>query len=217
MSVNLKIGEGVYNSRDLSLILSISRHKARYWFKQYLRDKFLPFSNEYTYHEKNDLGVFVNFKMLLQFVIFDELKDRGFSTNRIIEWYHNMSRALDTKYPLIEKPIFTSGKDILLKYEGEYVDDKMQLNFKEIALEFAKKIEFDSVGTPIRFYPLGSNRSIVIDPKVKFGAPTIKGTRIEAEAVYELRDQGVPIKEISKIYNLDIRQVKDAINYFKAA
>ena len=54
---------------------------------------------------------------------------------------------------------------------------------------------------------------ITIDPKIRFGKPTIAGTRITIEEVLGALASGMDFLEIQKEYSLDKEQIKTAIKY----
>lgn len=57
---------------------------------------------------------------------------------------------------------------------------------------------------------------IVIDPKVRFGKPIIKGTRITVEEVLGFLTGGMDYKDIEKEYGIKKEEIVAAINYAAA-
>lgn len=56
-------------------------------------------------------------------------------------------------------------------------------------------------------------KGITVDPKVRFGKPTITGTRITIEEVLGALAGGMDFLEIQKEYGLDKEQIKTAVRY----
>ncbi len=56
-------------------------------------------------------------------------------------------------------------------------------------------------------------KGITIDTKVRFGKPTIKGTRITVEEVLGALASGMDFVEIQKEYGLNREQIKTAVRY----
>jgi uncharacterized protein (DUF433 family) len=54
---------------------------------------------------------------------------------------------------------------------------------------------------------------IVIDPKVRFGKPVIKGTRVDVEHIIERVATGMSLDEIANEYSLDREDVRAALRY----
>lgn len=57
------------------------------------------------------------------------------------------------------------------------------------------------------------NEAIVIDPKIRFGKPTIANTRITVEDVLGALAGGMGFNEIEKEYGLTKEQVLSALRY----
>jgi uncharacterized protein (DUF433 family) len=55
--------------------------------------------------------------------------------------------------------------------------------------------------------------SIAINPKVRFGKPTIKGTRITVEEVLGALEGGMNFNEIQQEYGLTKGQIQAALKY----
>lgn len=54
---------------------------------------------------------------------------------------------------------------------------------------------------------------IVIDPKIRFGKPVIKGTRVTVEEVLGFLSGGMDYDEIEREYGIKKEDVSAAINY----
>lgn len=54
---------------------------------------------------------------------------------------------------------------------------------------------------------------IIVDPKVRFGKPVIRGTRITVEEVLGFVTGGMNYEEIEKEYGIKKEEVVAAINY----
>lgn len=54
---------------------------------------------------------------------------------------------------------------------------------------------------------------IVINPKIRFGKPVIKGTRIPVDLILGKLAGGMKIEEVKKEYGLTQRQILTAIKY----
>ncbi len=59
------------------------------------------------------------------------------------------------------------------------------------------------------------NFSVVINPQIQFGEPTIKGTRIPATQMALATRNGDPIKTTMRLYGLTEKQVSDCILFLR--
>ena len=56
--------------------------------------------------------------------------------------------------------------------------------------DFCKKIQFSDDKIAERFYPIGKDRKIVVDPQRQFGQPIVTGTNILAENIFSMYESG---------------------------
>ncbi len=215
---HLEIGKGIYTITDLALILKMPKSRVRYWVNIYLRGD-LPKITKFRYNFNPSQGIFMTFNSLLELYVFERLRQKGHSKKKILQSYEAIANFYKTRYPFTLKNIITAGNLILLDHEGDIInaDKTFQLNLKEILLPYIEKIEFDNEGKAKRFFPIGKNKSVVIDPQIQFGAPTIAGTRINVINLVEEFDSGDTKETLSKLYNLNIDEINDAIEFAHAA
>jgi len=81
--------------------------------------------------------------------------------------------------------------------------------------QYAKRIDFDRVTNYAkRWRPVEGNNQIVIDPKISFGSPIIKGRGITTNTVYDLYlAEGEKIDPVTSWYGLDKSEVKAAVDF----
>lgn len=217
----LKVGEGIYTVKDIAAILKIDRRKARYLLTNYLNGS-ISGAKKFVYNFHQEVGIFVNFKSLLQILVFKELKDRGFNKATIMVAYSTISVYYNTLYPFADQidKIISAGNQILFRDKnGRLIgaNEKLQFAMDEILSPLFKKLDFDNNGSALRYYPLGKKSNVVVDPTIQFGSPVISGTRINVDTIYNLHLAGDSEEIISDLYGLSNAQIKDAIAYSIAA
>jgi len=64
----------------------------------------------------------------------------------------------------------------------------------------------------------GISERIEVDPKIHFGKPCLKNTRIPVSAILELIREGIPFKNIRNQYypEIEIDDIKACIDYAQA-
>src|SRR5207245_6942077 len=96
-----------------------------------------------------------------------------------------------------------------------------QLGIWEILNLYVQRIDWDEEGLAAKLFPVRASQKngprIVIDPKIAFGRPVLKGTGITASVLWHRKRLGEEIDDISKDYGLDRSAVEEAISYYKAA
>jgi len=217
----VKINNGIYTVPDVSKILRLPYQKVNYWVNKYW-DKELgdAFEGRYSWTIENTRAV--SFHTLIEFYVFYHLGEVGVKPKDVLKAHIELSRLFDTPFPFAKRIILenirTTGKKVFLESEkGIFsLDGIRQFNLDFIRM-FFKKIDFDNDLVASRFWPLGKERSILIDPRRQFGHPVLGKTNIYPETIYNLYKAGEPIDFLAFTYDIDQSVVNDAIIYCEAA
>src|SRR6478672_7975049 len=145
-----------------------------------------------------------NFYTLVEFYVFYQLRESRDGAKAIFTAHEQMAQQLRTSYPFASAQVLTDGKSILYALEdGTTInaDRSKQIAFKQIIESFCKKIEFSKSQLADRFWPLGREHHIVVDPHQQFGQPVIEKTNLLAENIYDLHKAGETVVFLSRLYN----------------
>jgi uncharacterized protein (DUF433 family) len=123
-------------------------------------------------------------------------------------------------FPLLHPDLQTDGLDLFVQEIGGLVSasEQGQQVMREIIGRYLSRIERDTRGTPVLFYPFtrraddpSAPRFIVINPSVAFGRPVVKGTRVQAAAIAERFAAGDSPEALADDYALGVEAVYEAI------
>lgn len=213
-----KIGEGIYTAPDVSRIFKIPYSKAKYWFKYYVRNRlFDTIGFRYYFPIKDTIAV--NFLSLIEMYMFFKLKERNIKSSNIIKMHTQMSKYLKTPYPFASQDFYISGKTIYFGQIDSLVEasDTYQAFIPNFINQFIEKITFDDKRLARKFYPLGKDKSVVLNPENQCGQPTIDGTNILTATLFEYYKGKESIETIAKLFDLSVENVRDAIEFHQAA
>lgn len=218
----LQIGKGIYTPAEIAQILRIPYAKVSRWINKYWDGKLAgEFESKYSWTTDNSKAV--SFHTLVEFYVMIQLSEAGVSTKKILFAHQKLSRQFESAFPFatsqVLKGIQTDGKRIYFKIDSEMIvtlDGTKQLNLDFIKV-FFKNLEFSSNNLAVRFFPLGRNNAVLVDPERKFGHPVIGNSNIYPETIFNMYKAGENKKYISFLYNLSSKQVNDAIFYCSAA
>lgn len=214
---NIKLGTGIYSIPDLSFILQLPKHKVRRWMNDFWDSRLGGgYKGKYSWGQGRDKAT--NFLTLIEFYVFYQLRENKVSSNKILEAHAFMAKELNTPYPFASSEVLTEGKNIFYSLEDGttvYADKSRQIVIRKAIESFCKKIEFSPDKLSKRYWPLGKENSIVVDPHHQFGQPIINGTNINASSVYSMYVSGESINVIGILYDLTEKQVNDAIIFCK--
>ena len=216
------IGEGIFSLRDVADILQLPYYKVHRWINRYW-DGQLGAEHGVTYSWRVDDVQAVNFHTLVELYLALMIRGAGVRPRKIIEAHHQLSLIYNSEFPFAQRQILdgirTDGKSIFFELpSGEVItlDGTNQLNLQFVKA-FFHKLEFGEDDLATKFYPLGKERSIVVDPARKFGHPVLTNRNIYPETLYSLHLAGEPVDFIAHLYELSSTQVNDALEYCKRA
>jgi uncharacterized protein (DUF433 family) len=224
-NIHATLGEGIYLVKDVAKILHLDYEHVRRWILGYW-DGHLSDNTNYVFGDKGNKAI--NFYSLIEFYTFYKLREQGLSPDKIRKIRTYISEELNTPYPFAKPVEFyvenrKNKKGEIIKRLGWYEyfntlvkgDGKHQISLSFVK-PFLKKIEFSN-GIAARYFPLDNSKNVVVDPKHQFGQPTITGTNIKTQTLFNLYKGGESYENISILYDLSIEKVKDAICFQNAA
>lgn len=213
------MGGGIYNSTDVADILKIDRKKAHYLLLAYFDGKFRRDSH-FNYRLSDEGRFSVNFLSLIELYIFQEFKEAGLTSHRIVKIHEFLSEELKTPYPFASTDFFKSGKDLYFKNGEDWVitDKSLQIALRKIIENFGAKIAFNDNNQAEKYYPLGKDKAIVIDPNYRFGQPILKDSFLPIEPLYETyKAENDDADLISHIYDVSKSEIKDIVEFMEPA
>ena len=108
----------------------------------------------------------------------------------------------------------TKGKEVLWTTKNGTITltgkKPFQLDFIRSLVE---KLDFNEDSLANKYYPLGKEKHIVMDPRRKFGYPVIGKTNIYPETIYTFHKGGEPKDFIAHLYRITLEETEAAIEY----
>jgi len=130
-----------------------------------------------------------------------------------------LSRHFGSEHPLAEYRFETDGIDLFIQKYGQLINITRdgQTAIRELLQCFLRRIEWDEAGTAVRLYPFtrkpasDAPKSVVIDPRISFGRPVLRGTGIATAVVAERYKAGESIQELARDYCREPLEIEEAI------
>ncbi len=176
----------------------------------------------------------LTFQQLIEIMFIKLFREHDVSMPTIRAAAKRASDTFKTSHPFAVEGLRTDGKDIFHLTDEQVIQaagDEEPITKKQIAqdlkngqtvlLEFAQayfhKIDYDKLEAA-RYWPLGKNRSVIIDPQRSFGQPINAATRVPTKALYGMYKGGDPVdsglrQAISAWYGVELQAVTDAIEF----
>ncbi|NJM94326.1 MAG: DUF433 domain-containing protein [Cytophagales bacterium] len=165
---------GIYTIGEMARILRLPTNTVRRWLSAFDNMDW-PKGSHYSVNLE---GVRVaDFHTLLEFYVMAVLVEVGVRTSEVIEAHHHLSQLYSTQHPFVQQSVLesirTDGKKI--HWEKDQIlltlDGSQQLNLQLIRV-FFKKLNFDNKGKVRLFWPMGTEKAILMDPERRFGQPS---------------------------------------------
>ncbi len=220
-----RIGDGVYTVPDASRILNLPLPRVQRWVSGYTR----LIENGVRKHKQGivDEGIWgsgrdrgLNFFALIEVFTFATLRDLGVSSQEIRKARAELASRFGTQYPFASHRLLSDGQQILVmlgtleKSVLMILGEDGQTALREVVEPFCRKIDFcDATSLAVRFWPLGRDRAVVVDPHHSFGRPTIAETNIPTETITQFIRAGESIKVVAQEFDIPESSVLDAVKF----
>jgi uncharacterized protein (DUF433 family) len=156
-----------------------------------------------------------SFVDLIEVVAIAQLKDIGFNLPAVRKIVENCQELLGVPRPLATQKFKTDGREIFVEKDGALLEvgrRKRMTAWDEVLAPFLEQLDY-SDGWVERWWPLGKELPVVVDPEYGFGQPVIAGSGVRTEIVLERVRAGDLPEEIAEDFNLEPVEVHRAIQF----
>jgi uncharacterized protein (DUF433 family) len=206
----------LYSFAEADRIVRVSPGTSRRWLKGYSfwwggeRHKMPPVTPGLGEQEA------VAFVDLMEVAAVSKLRKKGFSFKRIRQINAYCRLYLKERRPLVTQKFKVAGQDIFLDEDFDVLVDVGReagmLAWREVLEPFLEDVEYENE-LARRWWPLGKERMVVVDPDYGFGLPVIQGTGVRTEIIAERHRAGDSIDEIAYDFDVTPRQINDALRW----
>ena len=216
-----KLGLGIYTATEIAQILRVPYRKVYTWMHKYWDGKLgAEYETKYSWQIEGTRAV--SFHTLIEFYVMMKFSESGVKPKQVLQAHSELSKMFKTPFPFAKKEVLdsisTDSKNIYFNLEGVSMtlNGTKQFNLDIIKLFFIN-LDFGADDLASRYWPLGKDKTIVVDPQRKFGSPVFKDQNIYPETFYGMFKAGEAIDFIAHLYEVPKQMVKDAIEYCEAA
>jgi uncharacterized protein (DUF433 family) len=225
----IPLGTGIYLRSDAARRLHVSTPRLRRWVDGYT----------YWYDHRGsrttrrsrppivtrdltviDRAIALSFVELIELRIVKALVDHDMSLQAVRRVAEVAAAYFQTEHPLASKRLYTDGKKAFAAMHGDERDvpDLVELSRHHVEQviagpvfqPFLAEIDFNpTTALAERWWPLGKNAPIVLDPAIGFGAPTIAGTAIRTSTIARMAQEG-GTRQTAEAFQVDLVQIEAA-------
>jgi uncharacterized protein (DUF433 family) len=221
------IGKGIYSISDVAKFAKVSPQRVKRWVLgyQYKYDKKLyvtePIINS-DYSGVDDIPL-LSFADFVEISFIDAFRKYGVSWMVIKKSSQKAIEIIGNKHPFSTKKFHTDGKKILMEIantEKEAKNTLMDLINDQYALQkilepyLSKGLQFAN-DLAARWWPLGLNRRVVLDPERNFGKPIVDNESVPTWILHQAYLVERSLKKVSFYYSVSQQSIRDAIEFEK--
>jgi uncharacterized protein (DUF433 family) len=222
MSNNGKNGwrtQPMYSFREVSHLAGVSVSTVRNWLRGYSTEKGIvePLFKGHPEDEKA-----CSFLQLIEIVVAAKFRKAEHKSFKLVRRAYDNARALyKLDYPFASLELKAIGGHIvhIIRVPGaslQAIDQPEQFTLPDLVQEAIAQLEYE-YDLAARWYPVGKDIPIVVDPRISAGLPVIKGRGITVEAIQKRYFQAKQKMEfIERDFELEHDVVEEAIRFAEA-
>lgn len=211
-----RVARPLYSFADADRLAEVSRGTAKRWLTGYAyvspergRVERPPITTGVEEHGA------VSFIDLIEIVAIGGLKSRGFTLNAIRRIVKDCQAQLGVAHPLTTVKFKTDGYEIFVNQGDSLLGlgkRRGQRAWDEVLGPFLEELDYTG-SFASRWWPLGRDKLIVVDPDYGYGLPVVANSGVRTEIILERFQAGDLEAQIAEDFNLDPIQVERALQF----
>lgn len=160
----------------------------------------------------------VGFRDLMEIRFVDAFIAAGVSWKTMRRAHHAAKVKLGNDHPFCTHKFTTDGREILLEQaqasgDKHFIDiTNDQREFERIVTPFLRELDFDHGVT--RWWPLGKEREVVVDPERNLGQPTVTRSGVPTRVIANsVKANAGSIESVARWFEVAPEEVRDAVEF----
>lgn len=215
-----------YNPATAARLVQLNRQRVSRWLKGY----------EFTYSTKKgkqkskkppvirrnptDWKHYASFLDLIDLLFVKQFLEAGIPLQKLRKALVEAANIIGGRH-FAQRYFFTDGRSIYLDLKDQKEEARELLELLSggqwviapVITQVSRQIRFDeNTGYAERWYPLGHDRRVIIDPNISFGRPTLEYRGVATSAIYDLYiAEGEDYSTVSDLMGLEHAEVEEAV------
>lgn len=219
------IGRGLYTVPEASRLSNVSPARIRRWLRgyRYKAAGETRWSKPVWHGELPEIdgAVALSFLDLMDARFVDAFRKYGVPWKTIRLAADRSREIFNVSHPFAAKRFMTDGRRIFAEIFEDTGTRKCldmvrnQYAFRQVVSpSFVKSLEFSrNGGEAIRWWPLGKDRMVVVDPERCFGQPITGDSGVPTEVLANACRVEKSVERVARIFDVPPRSVKDAVRF----
>lgn len=213
----LGLGTGAYTLPEAGRLLGVPSSTLRHWLFGYRYDHHGPetwqqplWTPQYGQEQEEPL---LGFRDLLEARIVRGLRGKRIGLPVIRECLRFARELVGDEHPFSTQQFKTDGRRLFLDRNGATIDLKLRQNvFRTIVEPSFLDLDFDAHGA-VRWWPLGDNRAVVLDPARSFGQPIVARGGVSTARLAETVQAEGSVARAAHLFDIKPAVVRDALAF----
>jgi uncharacterized protein (DUF433 family) len=225
------LGVGIYSRAEAARLLHLTPQRLSRWVRGYtywLKSGDAPRRTQQPPVVRTDLPTFdgtvaLSFLELMELQVVKAFVSKGVPLQRVRVAARRIGELYGTEHPFAHRRVYTDHEQIFVASSDQSAwSDLMQVTGRRAAGQlvaggifdrYLEEIDFETDSALAeRWFPLGRDVPVVLDPHIAFGAPVIAGTRIRTD-VLALYAAANKVPTVARAFELEHARVQAAIDF----
>lgn len=219
MSDALLLDEPRYSYAEADRIAGVSRGTSKRWLKGYqyqLADGRIVHQPPVSSARPVEPGV--SFLELIEVAAIGRLKAERFTVSALRRLIATAIEVMGVDRPLVQLRFRTDGRDLFVQGKDGVAPlvalspKRRQVAWGQVLAPFLRTIEYEG-DLAARWWPLGPEGRVLVDPEVGFGQPVVDGTGVRTEILWEQFVTGRTHAQIATDFDVPAELVEKALQF----
>jgi len=214
---------GIYTVPEASRLANVSKGRIRRWLRGY------EYQTKYGRHRSPvvwngqidpiDHYLALSFLDLIEVQCIDALRTAGVSWKILRKAHTRAQELLHHDHPFCTNRFATDGRSIFMEFRDSesrtslWDIAEVQRVFDRIIVPFLKNVEFEGGQTPVRWWPLGQNQGVALDPRRNFGHPIVFEIGVPTSVLARSVKANKSVEEVARWFEISPKAVKEAVEF----
>ncbi len=216
------LDRGVYAPAEAARIVHLETRRIRRWLSGYDylgADRVKRHSGPLLSREHEGKDLALTFMDLVEVLFVATFLHHGVTMPKIRVLQAEAQEEFSVRHPFAAKQFETDGETLFHRYVSqgaERLEDRWTHQYvaREIFNPLLKKIDYDAATHEARrYWPLGKEHPVVLDPSHSFGEATVENSHVPTRVLYNACRAGDSKLRVSRWFGVDLDEVDAAIAF----